>query len=484
MHTLKLSCPILKALFLFSWIALFVGSCSNHYIDEIDRGSGFNYQPGFPELRVAVTGHINKNSTPAIIISGDIVYASLVYTKNQNAYEATVSIEIALQKMSDDKEDNVVKRVDFKKTIHKTNERIINSQDVYRFERTFEVAPGNYAVKTVVTDKASGKQAVRTLQTSIPDPADSISHLTEIRIMAKDSSNLIPASSFHQATTYDIPSSFDSLKFLFQVTNNKAEEPLELQSRLLKFKSDTTIARPMHYMNYTSSSLPYKGIDYDKFEVIQRSTRTLSQPGSVDIEFIFTDLSQGNYRLEVTSNKGEENELYKARDFSIKSPNYPSLKTPRELAAPLYYLMSEDKYEQLMAIKDPKKLKNAIDRFWLSNIQNSRVAKNVISLYYQRVEEANKQFSNFKEGWKTDLGMVYILFGPPWYSDSFSDQMVWSYSYNQSDPEKNFLFVQPKLKSKFYPFYNYLLQRNAYYYNIQYQQQERWRIGSILTTNL
>ena len=36
----------------------------------------------------------------------------------------------------------------------------------------------------------------------------------------------------------------------------------------------------------------------------------------------------------------------------------------------------------------------------------------------EEIEEANKQFSNYKEGWKTDMGMMYILFGPPWYIES------------------------------------------------------------------
>jgi hypothetical protein len=33
--------------------------------------------------------------------------------------------------------------------------------------------------------------------------------------------------------------------------------------------------------------------------------------------------------------------------------------------------------------------------------------------YYARVEYANKHFSHFQEGWRTDMGMVYITFGPP-----------------------------------------------------------------------
>ncbi len=454
--------------------------CSNSYVDNVDRGAGYDYQPGFPELRLATTGQINESNTPTIIVSGNIVYGSLVYSQKNGVFEANISVEIIIRNTSNEKA--LIQRREFDKTIQKDNQSIVNSQDVFRFEEVFEVSPGIHIVRTVITDKASGKKTTRTLETELPNPKDKISHITEIRILGKDTSN--EESSFNQATTYDIPSRIDSLKFVFQVTNSNPDKPIELESRLLKFKADTSIARPMYFNNYSPSSLPYIGIDYDEFEIIQRSTRTLTQRGSVLIEFIFTDLERGNYRLEVSSDIDEENEIYKARDFSIKSSNYPSIKSPYELAMPLHYLMDEKEHKKLMSIKDPAELKNAIDRFWLSNIQNSNMAKNVISLYYQRVEEANKQFSNFKEGWKTDPGMMFILFGPPLYSDSFTDQMLWSYSYNQDDPEKNFLFNQPKIKSKFYPFYNYLLQRNSFYYSIQIRQVDRWLSGSILRTNL
>lgn len=237
----------------------------------------------------------------------------------------------------------------------------------------------------------------------------------------------------------------------------------------------------MNYNNYSNSNLSYIGIDYDEFEVVESSVRSLNQEGNVIIEYNFHELERGNYRLEVRSNTAGGEEIFKARDFSIKSPNYPSLKTPEELSKPLYYLMDEDEYEELMKIEDPVALKKAIDRFWLSNIKNSNMARNVIQLYYQRVEEANKQFSNFKEGWKTDPGMIYILFGPPLYVNSFSDEMVWSYSYNRQDPEKNFLFERTKLNTKFYPFNNYLLQRSPNYYGVQYRQIQRWLSGSILS---
>ena len=181
------------------------------------------------------------------------------------------------------------------------------------------------------------------------------------------------------------------------------------------------------------------------------------------------------------SNEDQDGEpLFKARDFSVKSLNYPSLKTPRELAAPLAYIMDSKEYEQIMEIEDDGELKKAIDRFWLKNIKNSKKAQDVISLYYERVEEANKQFAGYKEGWKTDMGMIYILFGPPWYSHKTSNRVSWSYSYNLSDFERNFHFQSSKIKNKYYPFNNYLLARSQEYHNILYRQVELWKSGNIL----
>jgi GWxTD domain-containing protein len=142
--------------------------------------------------------------------------------------------------------------------------------------------------------------------------------------------------------------------------------------------------------------------------------------------------------------------------------------------------MGDDEYEELISIQNPDSLKTAIDQFWLKNIGDKIEAKQVIDLYYKRAEEANKQFSNFKEGWKTDTGMIYILFGPPWYVYTRLDQTSWAYAYDRNDPERNFQFFQPNLKSEFYPFQHYVLQRQQEYFNVEYRQRQLWLSGLIL----
>ncbi|MDZ7807923.1 MAG: GWxTD domain-containing protein [Gracilimonas sp.] len=218
---------------------------------------------------------------------------------------------------------------------------------------------------------------------------------------------------FIPVTTYDVPANLDSLKFMVQI-NNSSNAPINIRSNLKKFEADTSIAWPMSIQNYPRSSIRYQGIEYDEFEILQSGTRTIDQNGNIFIEYSYGDLEMGNYRLEIFINGKGELSTEGGREFGIKPAYYPAVKTTRQLAEPLAYIMTDKEYEELMSIENEDSLKMAMDRFWLSNIKNSNLAEDVISLYYTRVEEANKQFSNYKEGWKTDLGMVYILFGPPW----------------------------------------------------------------------
>lgn len=63
--------------------------------------------------------------------------------------------------------------------------------------------------------------------------------------------------------------------------------------------------------------------------------------------------------------------------------------------------------------------------------------------YYSRIEYANKNFKSYTQGWQTDMGMVYVIFGPPNQVDKRQDYYNpsryyerWTYSFN-----REFIFV-------------------------------------------
>ncbi len=77
------------------------------------------------------------------------------------------------------------------------------------------------------------------------------------------------------------------------------------------------------------------------------------------------------------------------------------------------YILTEGEMGALTARVDPYLQRRAFDRFWGDRIPDRRLAASTVRAYAERVVEANGLYSNQKEGWKTDQGMAYVLFGPP-----------------------------------------------------------------------
>ncbi len=459
-------------------IAIIVSGCARSANPDVERGSLFQYREGYPEIRMSSIGLLSEQDEPQINITSEVVLGSLIYSTIDDQRVANITLEIRILEVDGD--FTKTERREFQ--VQSDFEGAFIGQEVFTHDELFTVKPGRFEIELTILDQSSGRASKRTSTATIPDPERPEINITTIRLSGTNPETA--SDDFFPITTYTVPSKLDSLKFQFQVTNNDPNDPLTVRSRLLKYPADTTAARPMNFNNYSPSSLPYIGVDMRRPEEFDTGTRTLDQAGSVLIEFKYPLLPRGTYRFEVETEDEQGETIYRARDFSVLSPNYPSVMTARELAEPLIYLMDRRDHERMMSIQDPDSLKEAVDRFWLSNIRNMNQARSAINLFYERVEEANKQFTNFKEGWKTDLGMIYILFGPPWYVDRYLNTMIWSYSYDRNDPEYNFVFERPTLRSEFFPFNNYLLQRNQGYFSVQYRQTQLWLTGSILRTRL
>jgi GWxTD domain-containing protein len=460
-------------------LALFVISCGSSRNLNIERGTGYNFQAGHPEFRTSAFGFIDEDNGPTLLITAEVVKGSLVYKseKDSDSLKARFSLEYQVQDLNS---SQIVASKNVEESVTSVDQNIASTREALNMDYSLQVKPSRFRITVNITDLNSDKNITQTAETYIPETETGAYTLSKVQMYGKT----LGDDEWDPINTYDVKGRIDSLRFVVQVISEQTDQPMQINTRLIRFASDTGYTRPMHFSNYSPSSIEYKGIDYDRDTEIQTNQRTLTSYGNTFIEYKFAKQDRGNYRFEVTATKEKGEPIYKARAFGVKSENYPAISTARELARPLIYLMGEGDHEELMAINDSDSLKREIDRFWLKNVGNTHRARNVIQMYYQRVEEANKQFSNFKEGWKTDLGMIYILFGAPWYTEDHLKELIWYFSYNHDDPEYSYRFYQPKLKNKYYPFYHYLLQRQNYYYTIQYLQRELWLTGQILTRQI
>lgn len=152
--------------------------------------------------------------------------------------------------------------------------------------------------------------------------------------------------------------------------------------------------------------------------------------------------------------------------FRMES-DYPKLGTLESLAGPLVYICTKQEYEKIKAVGGDKK---KFDQIILSITGNTERARIFMRNYFKRVEAANQYFSSYKEGWKTDRGMVYIIYGAPDEVYLFEDREVWEYK-NENIKER-FQFV--KSATIFDP-ENYVLIREKSFTNDWYNMIDLWR---------
>jgi GWxTD domain-containing protein len=117
--------------------------------------------------------------------------------------------------------------------------------------------------------------------------------------------------------------------------------------------------------------------------------------------------------------------------------SFPEVKTTRELMEPLFYLATLTEYRDLRT--QPNK-KLAVDNFWLKMGNSVEKSRELIRIYYNRVVYSNLYFSSNKEGWKTDQGMIFILFGPPTRIQITSSGESWYYFAKRKSKVVEFKF--------------------------------------------
>jgi len=149
---------------------------------------------------------------------------------------------------------------------------------------------------------------------------------------------------------------------------------------------------------------------------------------------------------------------------------FPEIETPLQAILPLRYLTIQKEYDALLKYPD---YKIAIDSFWLERASNKpERAKNMIAKYYQRVVLANKWFTSYQEGWKTDKGIIYIIYGPPSEIYRKTGQEQWIYGERGNPLTINFYFDEVENP---FTLNDYSLQRSTSYKSSWYIAIENWR---------
>ena len=154
------------------------------------------------------------------------------------------------------------------------------------------------------------------------------------------------------------------------------------------------------------------------------------------------------------------------------TPLYPKLISLEEVIAPLIYISTTKEFDAIAKADEKKK---AMDKFFLEIAGNRDRALNLIRRYFKRVRDANFFFTTYKEGWKTDRGMVYVVMGSPSRVSRNLVQERWTYRPNGSG-EMTFIFDRVK---NIFTNNHYTLRRSEDFSKDWFRQVDLWRKGRI-----
>lgn len=275
--------------------------------------------------------------------------------------------------------------------------------------------------------------------------------------------------------TFDIPVDFQAKRtntrfLVYDKVENTIPRftPYLTQGTDFVIKSINPSSEPLYLIRYKNNSKPalspMSGTVKDlltDFEIIESIT--------VKDREILNLIEEGLYVLTQTP----EN-LTDGYSFLVVNHRYPRNTNPETLAEALVYMSTSKETE---ALKTNLTAKDGMDMYFLNLAKGDQeLARKIIRTYYNRIEEANELFTSFKEGWKTDKGMVYIVMGPPTRVQKNRTREVWLYPQNRNSSEIIYTFYN---KPNVFADQNFDLVRYPEYSAFWYPYVEAWRTGKI-----
>jgi GWxTD domain-containing protein len=215
--------------------------------------------------------------------------------------------------------------------------------------------------------------------------------------------------------------------------------------------------------------IPQKTIDYGP-------DTTVALPYSDTLPMMFP--KEGIYMCTIGR---DTTEGYTFMNFGA---SFPGMNTPEAMIEPLVYLTTPDELDQMRSAPRPKV---ALDEFWIRCAKNVDKARELIRIYYTRVQYANYYFSSYEEGWRTERGMIYLIYGPPDKVYKSTEGESWGYRKpvvrsswgSRYTVKEEYLYFNFKKKESIFSNNDYYLSRSETLVSFWDQAVACWKKGIV-----
>ncbi len=155
---------------------------------------------------------------------------------------------------------------------------------------------------------------------------------------------------------------------------------------------------------------------------IRKSIRNLTEQQFLKIPST-SNLAAGTYILKIIALRTTTPANYSKQDYAAAAERSISiertisgfvLKDLERSIRQLRFVASQSEMDNIRDASNPEEKRQRFEEFWKKLDPTPVTERNeAFEEYYARIEYANKNYRSYTEGWLTDMGMVYIIFGIP-----------------------------------------------------------------------
>ncbi len=343
-------------------------------------------------------------------------YSSIQFVKQNNEFISLYTISLSV--FDKDKEKLIAEKSwnskielkDFNETVSKKN---------YTLNlKSFYLKPGEYVLRSSVDDKESNNEMPVERDFKVRDLSGKVA-LSDImilnRLQEEGGKNKISPNVSHNVANMD-----KGLPVFYELYANS----------------------PMNV------SLLYRIKGERGEKVFTDTVKRMIDTGKTQIFFTLKDssFSMGHYSLQIQVLDSAGNELASVnKSFFSRWIGFPvTIKDLDKAVDEMIYIASSSEISKIKNAKTKKEKLELFQAYWKKQDPTPNTPENeVFDEYYARVAYANAHFSQYFPGWRSDMGMVFILLGPPDNIDKHPFDInakpyeIWEYY----DLNRSFIFV-------------------------------------------
>ncbi|MEM9857490.1 MAG: GWxTD domain-containing protein [Bacteroidota bacterium] len=242
----------------------------------------------------------------------------------------------------------------------------------------------------------------------------------------------------NQVLTLEIESTFSGIKYYYEI------QPVEIMPFKVFDGGQVPLTKSWVRSGSFMTNTDAIGLYYDYYFEPALPPMVTRSPNPQKEMIVNAEINAVNNQSFSITNEGlylfQKDSLAKnAVPILLADKYFPKPATLNQLIDPLVYITQREEWE--VFDKDSVS-KREFDRFWLDISRSTDRAKKVIKTYYDRIEEANQFFTTYKEGWKTDMGMIYAVFGVPDRVIRKADKETWYYNASSVSQSIDFEFIR------------------------------------------